>query len=401
MRVILRLTLLLALVGVCAIAAPARARPVAVPPAAIPGPCQDGPLPSGAKSRICVPLSGWNDDLVVYAHGYVAFNQPVDFQNLSFGGFDVSGVIQTQGYAFATTSYRQNGLAVREGVGDIRELIDQFKSQHAANHIYLVGISEGGLVAALLATVLPLLISGALAMCGPIGDFRRQVDYFGDFRVVFDYFFPGVLPPSPVNIPDSLIADWQSANSAAQTAVRSAVSTSPLAATELISVTQASIDTASRAATTVSTTLDVLWYNVLATNDAVGKLGGNPYNNASPRRSYVGSSDDALLNANVQRFSAGATALANLAGYETAGRPRVPVVTLHTTRDPVIPDWHEQLYHDKTPPILRYNLTQLTSPSYGHCNFSPQEALDAFSTLVAQVNIAQRARVYLPLVRRP
>jgi hypothetical protein len=32
------------------------------------------------------------------------------------------------GYAFATTTYRQNGLAILEGVDDIRELVAAFPS---------------------------------------------------------------------------------------------------------------------------------------------------------------------------------------------------------------------------------------------------------------------------------
>ena len=40
------------------------------------------------------------------------------------------------------------------------------------------------------------LFSSALAACAPIGSFRQQVNYLGDFRVLFDYYFPGVLPGS-------------------------------------------------------------------------------------------------------------------------------------------------------------------------------------------------------------
>ena len=43
---------------------------------AIPGPCIDGDLPHGARSKICVPVAGWNGQLVVFAHGYVAVDQP-------------------------------------------------------------------------------------------------------------------------------------------------------------------------------------------------------------------------------------------------------------------------------------------------------------------------------------
>ena len=38
-------------------------------------------------------------------------------------------------------------------------------------------------------------------MCGPVGDFQKQIDYLGDFRVLFDYYFPNIMPPlvGPLN----------------------------------------------------------------------------------------------------------------------------------------------------------------------------------------------------------
>jgi hypothetical protein len=50
------------------------------------------------------------------------------------------------------------------------------------------------------------------------------------------------------------------------------------------------------------TALDVLSYNVNATNDAIYWLGGNPYGNRY--RWYSGSANDFLLNLRVQRFDA-------------------------------------------------------------------------------------------------
>ena len=74
----------------------------------------------------------------------------------------------------------------------------------------MTGASEGGIVTALMAERHPELLTGALSACGPIGDFKKQTEYLGDFRVLFDYFFPNVLPPSPINIPPQVIANWQS-----------------------------------------------------------------------------------------------------------------------------------------------------------------------------------------------
>jgi pimeloyl-ACP methyl ester carboxylesterase len=401
MRTLIRLGLLAVLIGFVSLAAaPARAHTTPAPSANVPPGCvqPDQSLPHGALWFYCLPLFG-GEDLIIFAHGYVAFNEPIDFYHLEVGGANLSTIARSFGYAFATTSYRQNGLAVLEGVEDIGELIAAFKTVRTPRRIYLLGASEGGLIATLLAEQSPPRISGALAMCGPIGDFKRQVEYFGDFRVLFDYFYPGILPASPISIPNQLIADWQKGiTSTYQLSVTNALNTHPISATQLISTTRAAIDPANRAATTVSTTLDVLWYNVFATNDATAKLGGNPYNNLSPRRTYTGSANDQLLNAGVQRFSASPTALANLAAYQTSGSPRVPLVTLHTTGDDVIPYWHANLYRAKVLPQWRFNLEQIRVQRYGHCQFTPAEALDAFNTLVQRVTTS---RMYLPIVRRP
>jgi pimeloyl-ACP methyl ester carboxylesterase len=258
----------------------------------------------------------------------------------------------------------------------------------------VVGVSEGGLVATLLAERSPELISGALAACGPIGDFKRQTEYFGDFRVLFDHFYLGILPTSPISIPTTLIQNWESTYKAA---VTSALSTNPLSATQLISTTHAAIDPANPAATRATTAIDVLWYNVFATNDATQKLGGNPFGNST--RVYSGSLDDDTLNAQVQRFTASPTALANLAHYETTGDLQAPLVTMHTLGDDVIPYWHEDLYRAKVPPALRRNLRQIAVAGYGHCAFSQFDALAGFTQLVAAVD--SRYAVYLPLVRQP
>jgi hypothetical protein len=80
---------------------------------ATPGPCVPGRLPSKALSLICVPTSGWKGELVVFAHGYIPVGLPLGFYNLTLpdGTTDLPTLIQSLGYAFATTSYRISGRA--------------------------------------------------------------------------------------------------------------------------------------------------------------------------------------------------------------------------------------------------------------------------------------------------
>ncbi|HJZ50392.1 MAG TPA: hypothetical protein VKE41_24645 [Roseiflexaceae bacterium] len=399
MRTMTRLLLLVALLCSCGVAAAADhvgGRPSGPRPVATPGACVDGTLPSAALSRICVPSSGWNGGLLVYAHGYVAPGLPIAIDDPAFGGTPLSSTIQSFGYAFATTSYRRNGLAILEGMDDIRELMAAFPgvAGHPPSHSYLIGFSEGGLISTLLAERSRTLFSGVIAACGPVGDFQKQIDYFGDFRVLFDYFFPGRIPPSPIDIPQGVIDTWTNPNPA----VSSALATNPISATKLISV---SLDASlaqivrSRQGATISTTQNLLWYNIFGTNDARAQLGGNPYGNAS--RVYAGSGDDIKLNAGVQRFGADGAALAALARYQTTGHVISPLILLHTTGDDVVPFWQATLYLNKvgTAP----NVTLLPITAYGHCAFSSLDLLGAFNLMVQQAT-SIRPQVFVPIVGR-
>jgi pimeloyl-ACP methyl ester carboxylesterase len=351
-------------------------------------------LPGGALSRICIPSSGWNGSLVVWAHGYTAFNQPLDFQNLTLAdGTYLPDLVQSLGFAFATTSYRQNGLAVLEGADDIRELVAAFPgvAGRAPRQTYLTGASEGGLITTLLIERSPQLFSGALAACGPIGDFKRQIDYWGDFRVLFDYFFPGVIPGSPVNIPQEVIDNWETVY---VPAVSSALAANPNAARQLIRTSKAAIDPADPA-TLATTTINLLWYNVFATNDGVMKLGGNPYGNTG--RWYFGSDNDLRLNLRVRRLRADQAALNALVQYQTSGRLIRPLVTLHTTGDEIVPFWHELLYAGKAQTSGGGSLLPIPAIRYGHCNFTSTELLASFGLLVLQVNGSQPAGFQPPL----
>lgn len=348
--------------------------PLPVRAQTVPGPCTPGALPGGALSLMCVPAAGWNGELVVFAHGYVAPGAPLAFYNLELAdGTPIPTLVQSLGYAFATTSYRRNGLAILEGVDDLRELAAAFTSAHSAPlRTYVAGVSEGGLVAALSAERSPDLFYSALATCGPIGSFQGQIDYVGDFRVLFDYFFPNVIPGSPIDIPLAVMAGWYTTY---VPQVLAALAARPAAALELMRVARAAYDPAVPA-TIANTTLDVLWYNIFGTNDAVARLGGNPYSNRF--RLYLGSSNDLRLNLQVQRFTASPAARLAVRQYETSGDLSIPLVTLHTTADDVIPFGHELLYLAKVQPSGRGRFLPLPVFRYGHCNFMTNEVLTAF-----------------------
>lgn len=347
----------------------------------VPGTCAHGILPFRAISLLCVPASGWNGDLVIYAHGYTPVTEPVALPQLVLNGVDVPQAVQSIGYAFATTSYRQNGLAFTQGEDDIRNLLAAFTRQYGVpRHTYLFGASEGALVTTLLAEQSPQLFSGALSICGPIGDFRQEVNYLGDFHALFDYFFPGVIPGSPIQIPPQVISGLSSTY---LPAALSAIRNNPGNASQLIATSHAASE-AGNPASVLTTVQELLSYNVLGTNDATAKLGGNPFDNHD--RLYLGSSNDLLLNFGVARFTASPTALANLALDQTSGNLTIPMVTLHTIADDVVPFTQEVLYLSKVHTSGHGSIVPIPIFRYGHCNFTTSEVIGAFALLVTLVN---------------
>jgi pimeloyl-ACP methyl ester carboxylesterase len=359
--------------------------------------CTEGVQASGALYRICMPnnIGSWNGDLVVYAHGYVAEGDPLA---IPAEAASIGNLTTFLGYGFATTSYSVNGLAVHPAMEDLIDLVMLFASEQGEpDKVYLIGPSEGGLITALSAEQHPEVYDGAMALCGPYGDFQAQVNYLGDFRVVFDYFFPGLMPGSAVDIPPALMADWDNHYA---TMIRPVISETltltPTLITQLMTVTGAPYTSGEPMTQTQGTLEHLLWYNVFTVNNAVDVLGGQPFDNAT--RAYTGSDDDPALNAGVARFTADAIARDEIqARYQTTGHFTIPVVTMHTTQDEIVPYFHVPLYEAK----MRYPSIHTHFPvvRYGHCAFEDQETLTAFAALVELVD-NPNFPVFLPVITR-
>lgn len=333
--------------------------------------------------RVCMPdPAKANGALVVYAHGYVKPDPAVPVQipesQMTLDGVSVSDMVTDLGFAFATTAYPKTGLAVKEGVEDVKLLVDSVKARFGVPaRVFLAGVSEGGLVTAKAVEKYGgTVFNGGFALCGPVGDFARQINHYGDFRVVFDYFYPGVLPPSAVDIPAATQAGWDPAVTAS---IRSAIAAQPAKYAQLLAVTRTPVDPIDPAQTAV----DLLWYNVFATNEAKTELGGQPFDN-NPRL-YLGSKEDLRLNLFVKRYDADPAAVTEMiANYQTTGKLRVPLVTMHTTGDPIVPYWHETLYNAKVllNGSLRHHIN-LPVLRYGHCAFNQNEVMLGFTLMVA------------------
>jgi len=390
---------LVAALACCTFALPASATPLA------PLACSDGVQSSGAAYRICMPEQ-WNNRLIVYAHGYVAPNRPVgipeDQMRLPGSAFTVDQLVTGQGYAFATSSYSTNGLAIQPGIADLLDVVTIFAAQKGTpEKVMLVGVSEGGAMTVLAVEQHPEIFDGGLALCGPYGSFRNQINYFGDFRVLFDYFLPEAMPASAVDVPAELLDTWETAyyTNTVQPVLTDVANAAKV--DQLLATSGAPFDQAD-GTTKVESIKDLLWYNVFATNDARAKLGGQPFDNLW--QVYTGSSDNVALNQQAARFSADQLALDALAsGYETTGHLSRPLITLHTTGDPIVPYWQATQYRGKT--IVADNIAlheNIAVDAYGHCRFSTFDVLNAFARLVALVDTPPAyqpvQRIYLPVI---
>ncbi|MGE0357995.1 MAG: alpha/beta hydrolase family protein [Burkholderiales bacterium] len=348
----------------------------------------DGVQASGSIYRICMPPAAqYNGNLVIWAHGFQDAGTPVSIPEDQLclpEGICLNDIANLLGFGFATNSYSKTGLAVVQGLEDIRDLVNIYTAKKGKPaKVYLVGASEGGIITALGLERHPNVFSAGFSMCGPIGSFPMQINYFGDARATFQYFFPGLIPGDPFHPSLSLVAGWSTFyEQSVKPVVMSPQKRSLL--NQWVAVAGLPYDAANFEATVEQSVKDVLRYSVVNLADATATLGGFPFDNRT--RWYTGSADDFKLNLAVPRVSASPAALAAMAaGYETTGTLTRPMVSMHTKRDQQVPFAHQQIYTVKS--FLAGSLFARYLPvevdRYEHCNFTLDELVWGFFVMLA------------------
>jgi pimeloyl-ACP methyl ester carboxylesterase len=268
-------------------------------------------------------------------------------------------------------------------MSDIVDLLAIYANEQGApSKVYLTGASEGGIITALLAEQYPDQIDGGVAACGPVGDFAFQINYFGDARATFEYFFPDLIPGEPFDPAPEVETNWREYF---DDIVAPTIFAPENAATleEWVTVARLAVDPDDWQASVEQSAYDVLRYAIVNLRDATQTLGGFPFENR--RRIYLGSSNDIRLNIFVPRVSADTVALHEMdEHYDTVGALEIPLITLHTRRDQQIPYLHETLYTIKNLREGSFISQRLNIPinRYGHCNFTEEEAIFAFAVML-------------------
>ncbi len=345
--------------------------------------------------RFEVP-NNWNGDLVVYAHGFRAGTSP----KVTVTDLPVREEAIQQGFAWAASTYRQNGYNPLDGIEDTRIMIEQFKQKVGApKQIFIYGSSMGGHVVVGSLEKYPEVYAGGVAECGAVGG-AAQIDYLVAVNTLADYLAgtdmfasdnkglkkqlelvqSGIYtalgsPPDYEFDETALVGANDPAPQVNLTEKGKAFRNSmiylgggprPFAQEGFAAAYEISL-AASRA-------IYAIFPNLLAVgtnNDFTYRV--DPEFGATPEQ----------LNAGVRRITADP---AQRAKYAFTGNLKVPLLTIHDTGDGFVPIYNEQVYKRLVDGAGNSDkLVQRAVRRFLHCDFSIIERNRAFNDLIAWV----------------
>jgi pimeloyl-ACP methyl ester carboxylesterase len=362
----------------------------------------------GSLYALYIPAR-WNGDAIYYAHGIRPPLDPITLDNNQDNFFEVRDALGALGYAFAYSSFSENGLAVKDGAQRTHQLRGLLNSELSgqAKRNYLAGYSLGALVALELGERFPGQYDGVLAMCGMIGGTPLELQYVGDVRALFDYYYPGVLPGNVISVPGppltveqvtALVIRAITPSDADPQAALKMFAIASTAQTPLASAPIGSLGdpTSTAFQTLVGSLVYALYYQLIGAPDVLGRTHGHsPYDNRD--RVYTMGTPQvpvaalipiiqgmiAASNQGVTRYDITPDAQNYLEKYYVpTGNLSIPVVSVHNFWDPLVPFFHEPAFAKITASTGASGmLLQRGVPNYGHCNFSTPLVVSSFQTL--------------------
>ena len=366
------------------------------------------------------PAEKWNGDVIYYAHGIrppaadITLNDQDNF-------FEVRDALGELGYAFAYSSFSENGLAVKDGAQRTHQLRGLVNSELDASprRSYLAGYSLGALVAVEVAERFPGQYDGVLAMCGMVGGTPLELQYVGDVRALFDAYFPGALPGSPISSPTTLTL------AEVQAAVIRAITPSaadPLATVKMFAIASTAqtplafvpnwtprvpgrgIETSLAFETMAQSLIAALYYQNIGTPDVLGRTHGHsPYENRS--RTYTmgtPATPSPTLSPLIQGLISGSNQAVTRyditpdaqnyleRNYVPTGSLGIPVLSVHNVWDYLVPSFHEPAFAGIVGSAGASSLlVQRSVQNYGHCNFPTPLVVSSFQTLAKWVTTGE------------
>jgi pimeloyl-ACP methyl ester carboxylesterase len=374
-----------------------------------------GTLADGATYLIEVPQK-WSGTLLLWSHGYQLPGGPPVAED------SVDPVTRkyllTHGYALAGSSYATTGWAIHEALPDQIAALDTFSSLVGQpTRTIAWGQSLGGMVTAGLVQNYPGRFAGAMCMCGILGGAVGTWNEFLDEGFAFTTLIaPGAAlqivnitnPDANLNLAQQLVGNAQATpQGRARIALVAALYDSPRWSDPLSPEPAATDYETQEANQFVAVQQEYFLFIFSLRTDIEARAGGNPSWNtgvhyrellersvdyAEVRALYkrAGLSLDADLDTldGAPRVAADPQALEYLSQNITFnGDIDIPVLTLHTTGDELVPVENEQPYGavarrggDRS--LLRQRFVHRG----GHCNFTVAEDITALQMLIVRLD---------------
>lgn len=313
--------------------------------------CLSGRDANGAWYIIAMPTT-WNRKLIVHAHGGPRTGDPEATDSLE--DLDRFAVMVRQGYAWIGSTYRRGGYGVRMAAEDADNSRKIFWARFGRpDRTILHGQSWGGNVAAKAAELYALDIDGrpnydgVLLTNGVLMGGTRAYQFRADLRAVYQFYCEN--HPSRQ---DGAYPVWQGLPANASM-TRAELRRRIVECTGLgLSQRDRRADQTRRLRNILAVTgieedelvAHMNWATFLFQDLVQKRLGGlNPFDNS--HTVYSGSSDDAALNAEVERFSSDPRAVARLAyDADLSGLIVAPTVTIHARHDPTVTYLADAMY---------------------------------------------------------
>jgi hypothetical protein len=324
----------------------------------------------------------WNGDLVLLVHGSVPWWFEIFGPLLAGQGYGV-------GYAtFGDDTGQGETAAFKEMPILTRFVQAQFTARFGApERTYLYAFSRGAHHSLELLQTSHARYDGVLSACGGNAGMSTVTQYHLSTRVLFDYFYPGVIPGTPLESPVNSLTEFfeQIAPLIAQAIIADPSPAMEMARTNIFNFEYSNLGEL------INYIIESQMVLISVVNSWVAEL-GSPFDNTS--MVYTGSDDDEALNAGVARFSGDKRALKHLEvwGNTTGDLGDTPFLSLHTSMDGAIPEGYIndifQALVDSTGSGDYY--VRRVVDRLGHCNFTIPELLDGLEDLVNWVETGVR-----------
>jgi predicted esterase len=372
----------------------------------------EGETGPGSLYAIYVPRQP-NGDAVFYAHGirdaYTYLNGVGIPTQVHIGDqdgfFALRDILGSLGYTVAYSSFSENGFAVKDGsqrTHQLRGLVaEELRGQPTRS--FIVGHSLGGAIGLDLVERFPSQYDGALLMCGMVGGSMVETQYVGHVRALFDAFYPGHSLGGSL-----LVSPRRSFTPQEVAAIVTTHRTGPAGMLAIASIAQTPLpfdgDSPAMFQHLIGSLFGALSFHARGVENILDLTKDQPpfdnlttvYSAGTPARTLL--SPDALTallgqaNAGVERVSIGPRAETYVDKYFTpTGQIRVPVITLHNTWDPGVPEFHEEALAQVVAQAgASNNLLRRKIDRFGHCAIMPTEAAQSFRDLAEWVSTGVR-----------